>query len=128
MKTFGNFNSFPTVYHLRNSEKWVKNFVQNTFLSACDDFCFLKIHNKKSKNLKKVTIQTSWEFSVAFQRYIICAIPINGLESKIELLHTYRRAVPTLRKRSTVVYYRRSTRSLYRAVRDYCRILFYHRL
>ena len=128
MKTFGNFSSFPTAYHLRNFDKWVKFFVQNTFQSACNDFCILKIHNEKYKILEKVTIQKSGGFSIAFQWYIIYAIPINGLESMIELLHILKRAVPTLRKRSTVVLCGSSTRSLSRAVRDYCRILFYHRL
>ena len=128
MKTFVNFSSFPTVYHLRNSDKWVKYFVQNTFQSAWNDFCFLKIHNKKFKNLEKVTLQKCIGFFVAFQRYILCVITINDYESMIVLLHTDRRAVPTLRKRSTVMLCRSSTRSLSRAVRDYCRILFYHRL
>ena len=96
------------------SERWLKKFVQNTFQSACNVFCILKIHNEKYKNLEKVTIQKSWELSVAFQRYIICIIPINGLDSTIELLHTDRIAVPTLRKRSTVVLCRSSTISLSR--------------
>ena len=53
--------------------------------------------------MKKVSRRKSWGFSVAFQRYIICAIPISGLESTTELLRKYERAVPSLRTSKTVV-------------------------
>ena len=59
MKMFVNFRSFSTVYNLLYSDKWLKNFVENTFHSACDDFYFLKIHNKNIKKVKQVTIYKS---------------------------------------------------------------------
>ena len=126
MKKFGNFSSFPMVYHLLHSDKWLNNFVQNTFQSACDDFCFFKIHNKKkceeSYNTKKLRI--------------FCSFPtVYHLCNSDQRFRIYELITTQVRKSSTVF-----TNKQYGSViqkqyeifipgsTDYCRILFYHRL
>jgi hypothetical protein len=86
-------HSFPTPYYLHYSDKRLENSAQIIVCRFWVDpkYHIFKITRKLYRIWKNLLRYRSCAFSVAFQRYIICTIPISDLEvkSKIRFIRVY---------------------------------------
>jgi hypothetical protein len=86
-------HSFPMPYYLHYSDEWLENSAQITVRHFLVDpkYRIFNITQKPYRIWKNLHRYESCAFFIAFQRYIICTIPISGLEtkSKIRFIRVY---------------------------------------
>ena len=84
------FMSFPTPYHMPQLDQPFRNGIENTNSGVpFAKFYDFPNYSLTVGNQRKLSTCGRSGFAAAFQRHIICLIPINGLEMRSKIRFTF---------------------------------------